>query len=374
MAILIVASLAVIVIVLWDAFEAVVLPRRVTRRFRLTSIFFRSTWFPYATIAKRLHSRERRETFLGFYGPLSLFFLLGFWAVSLIVGFAVLQWAVGSPLSEPQGMTSFTTYFYLSSTTFFTFDYGDVVPLRNAGRMLAVVEAGTGYGFLAIIIAYLPVVYQAFSRREVNISLLDARAGSPPTAFELLRRHSDDGGMKHLDRLLRDWERWSAELLESHLSYPLLCYYRSQHDHQSWLSSLTAILDTCALVMVGLKDGPVRQAQLTYAIARHTVVDLAQTFNAAPRMPVPDRLPPAELERLRTGLKPFGLSLDEGEEIELRLKKLRRQYEPYLNALAERFLIVLPPWAVRIELVDNWQTSAWEEPIEELWSSLDWDK
>jgi ion channel len=365
MAILIVASLAVIVLVLWDAFEAVVLPRRVTRRFRLTSVFFRSTWFPYAAIARRLHSGERRETFLGFYGPLSLLFLLGFWAISLIVGFAVLQWAVGSPLSEPKGMASFTTYFYLSSTTFFTFDYGDVVPLRNAGRLLAVVEAGTGYGFLAIIIAYLPVVYQAFSRREVNISLLDARAGSPPTAFGLLRRHSDDGGMKNLNQLLRDWERWSAELLESHLSYPLLCYYRSQHDHQSWLSSLTAILDTCALVMVGMKDGPVRQAQLTYAIARHTVVDLAQTFKAAPRMPVPDRLPAAELEQLIAGLKPLGLSIDEGDETELRLKKLRCQYEPYLNALAERFLIALPPWAVKTELIDNWQMSVWEEPIEE---------
>jgi ion channel len=352
------------VIVLWDAFEAVVLPRRVTRRFRLTSIFFRSTWFPCAAIAKRLNSKQR-EAFLGFYGPLSLIFLLGFWAISLVVAFAFLQWAVGSPLSEPEGMTSFTTYFYLSSTTFFTFDYGDVVPLRNAGRLLAVVEAGTGFGFLAIIIAYLPVVYQAFSRREVNISLLDARAGSPPTAYELLRRHSDDGGMRHLDRLLRDWERWSAELLESHLSYPLLCYYRSQHDHQSWLASLTAILDTCALVMVGMNDGPVRQAHLTYAIARHTVVDLAQTFKAAPRMPVPDRLPTAELERLRTGLKPFGLFIDEGEDTEVRLKKLRRQYEPYLNALAEKFLIALPPWAVKTEPIDNWQTSAWEEPIEE---------
>jgi Ion channel len=366
MTILIVVSIALILIVLWDAFEAVILPRRVTRRFRLTSVFYRCTWSPYAAIARRLHSSERRETYLGFYGPLSLIFLLAFWAISLIIGFAVLQWAVGSPLREPKGEASFSTYLYLSSTTFFTFDYGDVVPLRDAGRLLAVLEAGTGYGFLAIIIAYLPVVYQAFSRREVNISLLDARAGSPPNAFELLRRHSHDGGMANLDRLLHDWERWSAELLESHLSYPLLCYYRSQHDNQSWLSSLTAILDTCALVMVGLRDGPVRQAHLTFAIARHTVVDLAQTFKTMPRMPVPDRLPAAELERLRGGLKTFGIPIDEGEEVGDRLNKIRHQYEPYLNALAQRFLIRLPPWIIEGEIADNWRTSAWERPVEEM--------
>jgi hypothetical protein len=363
MAILIVVSIALILIVLWDAFEAVVLPRRVPHRFRLTRVFYRSTWSPYAAIARRMHSSERRETYLGFYGPLSLIFLLGFWAISLIIGFAVLQWAVGSPLREPRGEASFSTYLYLSSTTFFTFDYGDVVPLRNAGRLLAVLEAGTGYAFLAIIIAYLPVVYQAFSRREVNISLLDARAGSPPSAFVLLRRHSHDGGMANLDRLLHDWERWSAELLESHLSYPLLCYYRSQHDNQSWLSSLTAILDTCALVMVGLRYGPVRQAHLTFAIARHTVVDLAQTFNTRPRMPVPDRLPAAELERLLAGLQMFGLSIAEGEDIGGRLNEIRHQYEPYLNALGQRFLITLPPWMARTETADSWQTSAWDKPI-----------
>jgi Ion channel len=360
-AVLIVASIALILIVLWDAFESVILPRRVSRRFRLTSVFYRSTWHLYAAIARRLYSSERREAYLGFYGPLSLIFLIAFWVISLIIGFAVLQWAVGSPLREPKGMTNFSTYLYLSSTTFFTFDYGDVLPLRNVGRLLAVMEAGIGYGFLAIIIAYLPVVYQAFSRREVNISLLDARAGSPPSVCELLRRHSHDGGMANLDRLLHDWERWTAELLESHLSYPLLCYYRSQHDNQSWLSSLTAILDTCALVMVGLKGGPVRQARLTFAIARHTIVDLAQTFKTMPRKPVPDRLPAAELERLLCCLKTFGISFDDAEDLRERLSELRDQYEPYLDGLAQNFLITLPPWVVETEIADNW-----ERPVKDV--------
>ena len=148
-------------------------------------------------------------------------------------------------------------------------------------RALTVIEAGVGFGFLALVIGYLPVLYQGFSRREVNISLLDARAGSPPSAGELLVRHVGDTA--GLETLLRDWERWAAELMESHLSYPVLLYFRSQHEHQSWLGALTAVLDASALVMVGVEGGPVRQAQLTFAMARHAVVDLAQAAGVAPR-------------------------------------------------------------------------------------------
>src|SRR5262249_37417715 len=132
---------------------------------------------------------------------------------------------------------------------FFTLGLGDVVPVTWIARMVMVAEAGIGFGFLAIVIGYLPVIYQAFSRREVIISMLDARAGSPPTALELLKRHIEDQRLEEIDSMLRDWEHWSAELLESHLSYPVLAFFRSQHDNQSWLSALTTVLDACALVM-----------------------------------------------------------------------------------------------------------------------------
>ena len=129
---------------------------------------------------------------------------------------------------------------------------------------------------------YFPVLYGAFSRREVWISLLDARAGSPPTAAELMRRHSYEGAEQALSLLLVEWERWSAELLESHISYPLLCYFRSQHNNQSWISALTAVLDTSALLIAGVQGHEARQAQLTFAMARHALVDLAQIFPLAP--------------------------------------------------------------------------------------------
>lgn len=354
------AGFMLLFVVLWDAFETVVLPRRVTRRVRLTRLFYRSTWLPWLAVARLIPSGKRRESYLGFYGPLSLLVLLSVWAVALIVSFATLHWALGSAVTLADGTASFGTDLYMSGTNFFTLGLGDVTPRTPLARLLTVVEAGMGFGFLAIVIGYLPVLYQAFSRREVNISLLDARAGSPPTAAELLRRHSHDHGMEPLRQLLHDWERWSAELLESHLSYPVLAYFRSQHNNQSWLAALTTILDTSALVIVGLEGACKRQAELTFAIARHAVVDLAQVFGTSPAKRERERLPAAELARLRVFLAATGLQLREGNTADQELVELRRMYEPYVHSLAKYLLIPLPPWILGSRRTDNWQTSAWE--------------
>jgi hypothetical protein len=350
-----------IFVVLLDAFEAIVLPRRVTRRLRLTVLFFTVTWEPWSALARHIGKRKRREAYLSFYGPLSLIVLLMVWAVGLILGFAMLHWSLGSEVSMAKGAaSSFTTDLYLSGTTFFTLGLGDVLPLTPLTRTVTVIEAGTGFGFLAIIIGYLPVIYQAFSRREVNISLLDARAGTPSTAAELLRRHGRSGNMEALNQLLSDWERWSSDLMESHLSYPVLSYYRSQHDNQSWLAALTTILDTCALVIVGVDGAPAWQAQLTFAMARHAVVDIAQVFNVSPRAQDYDRLPAGHLTSLRATLASSGVPLRDGDDADQKLDELRRMYEPYIKSLAENMLMPLPPWIVEKEAVDNWQTSAWE--------------
>ncbi|HEX8139444.1 MAG TPA: potassium channel family protein [Pyrinomonadaceae bacterium] len=349
-----------IVMVMLDAFETIVLPRRVTRRLRLTKLFYQWSWLPWASIARRMRGKKRREAFLSFFGPLSLIALLAVWATGLVVGFSLLQWATGSGLNVPAEEVSIATYLYMSGETFFTLGLGDVTPLSRFGRALTVVEAGVGFGFLAIVIGYLPVLYQAFSRREVNISLLDARAGTPPSAAELLRRHSEGDNMAELGQLLGDWERWAAELMESHLSYPVLCWFRSQHDNQSWLAALTTVLDACALVIVGVDGASGRQAQLTFAMARHAVVDLAQIFSTAPQPPASDRFPPAELERLRLVLSAAGIALRDGAAAEQKLAELRRMYEPYVNALSEYLLMPLPSWIPATTAADNWRTSAWE--------------
>ena len=220
-------------------------------------------------------------------------------------------------------------------------------------------EAGIGFGFLAVIISYLPVLYQAFSRREITISLLDARAGSPPTAGELLRRLADGRSPASVGPFLVEWERWAAELLESHLSFPVLSYYRSQHENQSWVGALTAILDTSALLIAGV-DGPDGyQARLTFAMARHAAVDLALVFQTPPRPPQPDRLSEADLARLRESLRGAGLPLRDGQAVATALAELRGLYEPFVNALAAHFLFALPPFQPEKPPVDNWQTSPW---------------
>lgn len=354
-----VAGVVIFAIVVWDAFESIILPRRVTRRFRLTRFFFKTTWFLWRKSISLVHSRKSREALMGFYGPLSLLVLVGVWAVGLVFSFGLMQYGAGSAVVVSGGQPGFMTDFYLSGTTFFTLGLGDVVPRSHLARALVVTEAGFGFGFLAAVIGYLPFIYGSFSKREVDISLLDSRAGTPPAAGELLRRHSYTHGQEALHDLLQDWERWSAELLESHLSYPVLAYFRSQHDNQSWIASLTAILDTCALVMVGIDGACERQAELTFAIARHAVVDLSQVFGTKPTAPAADRLPAADLRHVRDVLAQHGMKLHDGAEADEKLTGLRKMYEPYANALASYLGHSLPPWIPVKKAKDNWQTSGW---------------
>ncbi|MGZ3636216.1 MAG: potassium channel family protein [Ktedonobacterales bacterium] len=354
-------ALSLIGVALWDAFETIVLPRRVRRMLRLSRGVFKLTWSPWSWIARHMRGEAQRETFLSIYGPLALLVLLIVWAVLLVFGFGLLQWACGSALSTTDGHRGFGTDLYMSGTTFFTLGLGDVVPLSPLSRVLTVAEAGIGFGFLALVIGYLPILYQSFSRREMNVSLLDAHAGSPPTAGSLLVRHSEGGNpTEALTAFLRDWEIWSADILESHLSYPTLAFFRSQHDNQSWVSSLTVILDACALVMVGLDGIPAQQARLTFAIARHAAVDLSQVLGTHPIKDLPNRLPPEELARLRSALAAANIPLRDGKEMDAKLVKLRHMYEPYVSALAELLYTPLPAWLPAKDAQDDWQASPWE--------------
>jgi hypothetical protein len=276
-----IAGIVCLFVVLFDAFQTIILPRRATGKFRLTRVFYALTWKPWVFFTKICHNPRKRETAFSFYGPLSLILLLIVWASAMVVGFALIYYSIGSPFVDATRRVGFRTDLYVSGTTIFTLGLGDVTPQSPWARGFIILEAGTGFGFLAVVMGYFPVLYAAFSRREVSISLLDARAGSPPTAAELMRRHSYHGAEQALSQLLVEWERWSAELLESHISYPLLCYFRSQHNNQSWIGALTAILDTSALLIAGVRGHEARQAQLTFAMARHAMVDLSQIFTLA---------------------------------------------------------------------------------------------
>ncbi len=344
---------------LLDAFQTVILPRRATGRFRLTRLFYVFTWTPWSAIAARIKDAKRRETAFSFYGPLSLVFLIVAWAGGLVAGFALMYYGLGTPFNDSASLGyGLRTDLYVSGTTFFTLGLGDVVPRNQWTRELIVLEAGTGLGFVALVIGYFPVLYGAFSRREVSISLLDARAGSPPTAVELLKRHSFQGGDAALTLLLEEWERWAAELMESHISYPLLCYFRSQHTNQSWLSALTSILDACALLVAGVQGHPARQAQLTFAMARHALVDLSQVFSQAPVAPAQDRLPPERFDALYKLLCQSGVSVCRDPGSMGRLKQMRGLYESHAEAMSRYLCMTLPPWFDERPHKDNWQTVA----------------
>jgi Ion channel len=340
--------------VLLDAFQTIILPRRATGRFRLTRLFYIATWKPWVFVVSRIHNARKRETAFSYYGPLSLIVLLVLWAGTMVVGFALIFYSLGSPFNDGTQPPNLRTDLYVSGTTIFTLGLGDVTPRSPVTRELVILEAGTGFGFLAVVMGYFPVLYSAFSRREVSISLLDARAGSPPTAAELMRRHSYQGADSALSLLLVEWERWSAELLESHISYPFLCYFRSQHTNQSWISALTSILDTSALLIAGVRGHEARQAQLTFAMARHALVDLAQIFSLDPVSDAPDRLPQEQYERLYGLLCEGGVSVCRDDRSIDRLREMRGLYEGYAQALGAYLCMPLPPWIPLRPHKDNW--------------------
>src|SRR5271165_6001947 len=305
-----IAGIVLILVILMDAFETVVLPRRIKRTFfRISSRFYRKSWGLWTRVARHIKSPNRREGFLAYFGPLSTFPLLGFWALGLIFGFACVQYGLGEHVSLGNEKITFGKLVYLSGETFFTLGYGDITTNNAAARALAVMEAGMGFAFLGVVVGYLPVIYNSFAAREIEISLLDARAGSPPSAAEFLGRLGCCPEQTVLDEIFRDWERWCAYLLSSHISYPVLVFFRSQHANQSWLSALTVMMDVTSLVITGVDGIHDDQAKLTFAMARHAAVDLAQVVNAQYSPHDAGRLTAEDLSRLRAELAQRGVTL-----------------------------------------------------------------
>jgi hypothetical protein len=349
----IIPGLVLIIVVFQDVFEVLLLPRRVRRRWRLAGVFFAATWALWRWIAG-LFRPAARASFLSIYGPLAIVALYAVWASSLIAGFGLCQWGLNRRLGAP---TSLLSDLYLSGSTFFTLGFGDVTPQTGAAKVVAIVEAGSGFGLIAAVIGYLPVLYQLFSRREAQVIQLDGRAGSPPSAAFLLAGHGADHAMAEFNAYLRVWEIWGAELLESHLSYPMLVFYRSQHDNQSWLGALSTIMDACTLVLSGLHGERTFQARMTFAMGRMVIIEMTRILRLQPIAPRLDRLPPGLFAELATGLAAAGLAL-EGPAVEARLAALRITYEPLIEALSRFLLLPVPAW-LPSATPDNWQMGAY---------------
>ncbi len=362
----VILGILLVITSLLDAFESVVLPRTVQRSFRLRTVFYYFSSVLYAASGRLPKNSSLRQALLVAFAPLNFLSLIATWAVLLIFGFTLIHWGLTTSLTNPVEVGNFSSYFYFSGVTFLTLGYGDVVPVEGPGRFLAVIEAGLGFGFLALVIGYVPVIYGAFSRRESTMLRLDSKAGSNPTALEILKRHAQAGVMESLIPLLKEWEDFSAQLLESYLSYPILAYYRSQHDEQSWLKSLTAVMDACVLIKEFIRgDDPTSrqlrfQALSTFVMGRHLLVDLSYVLDARPATEAPSRLSPTELEFIRATLREYNFNSDRSVEADERLRIAKELYEPYATGLASDLILDLPAWVPEEDMIDNWQTSAWE--------------
>jgi hypothetical protein len=354
-------GLGIALLVVWEIFETLVLPHKIDRQFRLTRYYYSTAWYACGLLSDGIRNPKLRSSFLSFFGPFSLLGLFAVWGVSLVFAFALMNWSLHSPFKVPDGdALTFALDLYESGTTITTLGLGDVTPRSPAARLATVVEAALGLGLVALVIGYLPALYQAFSRRELEISLLDARAGSPPSAVELLRRSARAGHPQGLEKLLADWERWCAEIMESHISYPVLCYFRSQHTNQNWLTAITAILDTCAFSMACLENESSSQAYLTFAMGRHAVVDITQVFQRKPSEDVPERLSRGAFRTVCDDLRQKGLTVRSEEESWNGLEELRHIYEPYVVTLGRHLRMELAPWTHPPGVKDNWVATKWQ--------------
>ena len=303
---------ALVVLMLVEIFVAFLLPRRVKRDPKIVRSVFAYAWRPWRRLARALPA-QTADTMLGIYGPVGILLNLFLWVLAMMLGYACLQWAGGSHLAGTGPGThavGFGNDLFFSAATMASSGTSGLGAHSTFARTVQVIDAASGLAVIAIVIGYLPSLYQAFSRREATVSQLDARAGSPPSAGRLVIRSAQHGGWPALSGYLGGWETWVAELMETHLAYPILAYFRSQHVNQNWLAAMCTVLDTCAFAIAAAPLGTVDSARFTFAIARHAVVDLSYTFHVAPAAPALERLPTQDLQELLRQLAQAGVEPD----------------------------------------------------------------
>lgn len=329
--------------VCWDAFRGVILPWAVAPRWTLSGRFTIGCWRLWASAGRRIALPALRQRFFSAYGPMVVMLLLGLWGVLMILAFALIYHGLGPRFQPDSGPVGFGTLLYMSGSTFLTLGLGDVTTRDPAGRFFSILEAGSGYTFLAVVITYMPVLHQANAAREVGSVLIHSRAGRPPAALSLLGRYVGPDQSEVLRGNLREAERWMAETLQSHVSHPVLAFYRAQHVGESWLVSLTAVLDSCALLMVGGEGLAAAQAGLTYRMGVQLLEDLTAALGSPIRNPHRPRLADADLPAILRAAEDFGLGLRLGPDAGAELLRLVRGYDSRLVSLASWLEIALPP-------------------------------
>ena len=338
-----IGGLVIVVATLQDVFLTVVVPRRAPRlgRYvRISRYVIGGLWNRWRWIGLRINTDERREAFLGTFGALSLMLLLASWLALLVLGYGLLLDAMRPQIRpEPEG---FGAVLYFAATSLLTLGYGDYVAQAGPARLVALIAAANGLGVFAVSITLLFSLYGSFQKREVAVVILEAGAGAPPSGVTLLETYAHAGILDQLPKVFQDWQAWAAEVLETHLAYPILAYFRSSHTNESWISSLGAVMDTAMLVLTTIEDGPKAWAKLSSAVGGHCLEDLVQYFD------LPDEpeigLERDEFDEARRRLARAGFRLRDADESWANFSRQRMAYAGRVNALARHFASPPAQW------------------------------
>jgi hypothetical protein len=338
------AALGVVILAVafYDVFQSVVLPRPSIGKLRIAPWILRPLWASWRWFGMRESRIDRRENRLGTFGPVALLVLLAFWSLSSILGYALIIDSITNQIEPPP--QDFWTSLYFSAGTLLPLSYGEILPIGFLARLVIVAESATGVALIALVISLLFSLYGSFQRREELVVTLDALAGAPPAGLQILETVSSHRMPDELRATFDDWRRWSAAVLESHLAYPILVYFRSSHDNEAWLNSFGAVMDAATLVLstVVSEDATEGHARLMVKVGNHLVEDLAWYFrfkNAG--VPIVER---HEFDDARQRLISAGYKCKEADAAWTEFASLRSKYASLINQLAGRLAILPAKW------------------------------
>ena len=269
---LLVVGLLLLALAYWDLFETIVVPRPTPGWFRIGRYLVRGSWRVLRAFPGK-HPGRSYDRLLGLFAPAMTLLLLVAWLFTLILGYGLILYAIRDQLRPvPENLGG---ALYFAATSILTLGFGDIVADGMAARIIVTVAAISGLGAVALVVTFLFSLYGSYQRREIQVVALEAAAGGPPSAVSLLETYAQLGLVGRLPALFDDWERWAAEVLDSHVAYPLLGYFRSSHDNLSWISALGTVLDSASLVLTTICDVPRGEAKLFKRVGAHLVEDIS---------------------------------------------------------------------------------------------------
>jgi len=332
-----VVGLVLILIVFYDLFQTVVLPRPAVRKVQLARAIVRPMWLAWRWVSQRSTRIERSEARLAAFAPIALLSLFLEWAVALVLGYGLLIDGLADEFHpSPQDLA---TSIYISATTLVPLSYGDFVPEGGLARGVIIAESATGVALAALVITLLFSLYESFRAREELVVSLDAMAGAPPSGVQILETAAKHGMRPELNATFDEWRAWSAMVLESHLAYPLLVYFRSSHDNEAWINSLWAVMDAAVLIISTVDDDSEGPARLMFRIGTHLVEDMSWVF----RLKGPDDgiVERDEYQVAVDRLAKSGYHVRDTEAGWKQFAELRSKYASPLNQMAH--WLVIPP-------------------------------